>query len=111
MKNLMFEPIIERLLSYQRLFANNSKSIIEYIQNFLKNFNQYLNLYFNKIRYKIEFKHECYLLGQYLGNVDSKKYDLSHDKEFLSMIEKIKFTKEQISRNEIEISKLSNMKL
>ena len=111
MKNLMFEPIIERLLSYKRLFANNSKSAIDHIQNFLKNFNQYLNLYFNKIKYKIEFKHECYLLGQYLGNVNSNKYDLSHDKEFLTMIEKIKVTKEQINRNQIEISKLSNMEL
>ena len=107
----MFDPVIERLLSYQRLFANNSKSVIDYIQNFLKNFNQYLSLYFNKIKYKIEFKHECYLLGQYLGNINSNKYDLSHDKEFLSMIEKIKFTKEEINRNNIEISKLSNMKL
>ena len=111
MKNLMFEPIIERLLSYQRLFANNSKSAIDHIQNFLKNFNQYLNLYFNKIKYKIEFKHECYLLGQYLGTVNSNKYDLSHDKEFLTIIEKIKVTKEQINRNQIEISKLSNIKL
>ena len=111
MKNLMFEPIIERLISYQRLFANNSMSVIEHIQNFLKNFNQYLNLYFNKIKYRIEFKYECYLLGKYLGNVNSNKYDLSHDKEFLSMIEKIKFVKEQINRNDIEISKLSNMKL
>ena len=39
------------------------------------------------------------------------KYDLSYDKEFLSMIDKIKFAKEQIDRNDIEISKLSNMKL
>ena len=107
----MFEPVIERLLSYQRLFIDNSKTAIDYIQNFLNNFNQYLNLYFNKIKYKIEFKHECYLLGQYLGNIDSNKYDFSHDKEFLSMIEKIKFRKEQINRNDIEISKLSNMKL
>ena len=107
----MFEPVIERLLSYQRLFIDNSKTAIDYIQNFLNNFNQYLNLYFNKIKYKIEFKHECYLLGQYLGNIDSNKYDFSHDKEFLSFIEKIKFRKEQINRNDIEISKLSNMKL
>ena len=52
----MFDPVIERLISYQRLFINNSKSVIDYIQNFLKNFNQYLTLYFNKVKYKIELK-------------------------------------------------------
>ena len=36
---------------------------------------------------------------------------IKHDKDFLSIIEKIKFRKEQINRNDIEISKLSNMKL
>ena len=107
----MFDPVIERLISYQRLFINNSKSVIDYIQNFLKNFNQYLTLYFNKVKYKIEFKRECYLLGQYLGDIDSNKYDLSHDKEFLSMVEKIKFIREQIFRNDNEISKLGDMNL
>ena len=34
------------------------------------------------MKYKIEFKRKCYLLGRYLGNIDSNKYDLSHDKEF-----------------------------
>ena len=97
----MFEPVIERLLSYQRLFIDNSKTAIDYIQNFLNNFNQYLILYFNKIKFKIEFKHKCYLLGKYLGNINSNKYDLSHDKDFLMMIDKIKFTKEQIDRNDI----------
>ena len=107
----MFEPVIERFLSYQKLFLDISKSTIDYIQNFLKNFNQYLILYFNKIKYKIEFKYKCYVLGKYLGNINSNKYDLSHDKDFLMMIEKIKFIKEQIDRNSIEISKLSNIKL
>ena len=107
----MFDPVIERLLSYQRLFVSNSKSLIEFIQNFFKNSNQYLILYFNKLKYKIEFKRKCYLLGRYLGNIDSNKYDLSHDKEFLSMVEKIKFLKEQIFRNDNEISKLGDMNL
>ena len=78
----MFDPVIERLLSYQRLFVSNSKSLIEFIQNFFKNSNQYLILYFNKLKYKIEFKRNCYLLGRYIGNIDSNKYDLSYDKEF-----------------------------
>ena len=106
----MFEPILERLTSYHRIFSRNTKGFLDYLLNFLGNFNQYILLNIKRLQYNFEFKRECYLLGRYLGELNENKYDLSHDKVFMDHIDKIKLKTAQINRNNNEISSLSKDK-
>lgn len=106
----MFEPILERLTSYHRIFARNSKEVFNFSINFLSNLNQYLLLSLKKLQYDFEYRRECYLLGRYLGELDGSKYDLSHDKVFIDHIDKINLKTAQINRNNNEISSLSKDK-
>lgn len=103
----MFEPILERLTSYHRIFSSNTKGFLEYSLNFLSNFNQYLLLNLKKLQYDFEYRRECYLLGRYLGQLEGRKYDLSHDKVFIEHIDKINLKITQINRNNNEIASLS----
>ena len=102
----MFEPILERLTSYHRIFSSNTKGFLEYSLNFLSNFNQYLLLNLKKLQYDFEYRRECYLLGRYLGQLEGRKYDLSHDKVFIEHIDKINLKTAQINRNNNEIASL-----
>ena len=103
----MFEPILERLTSYHRIFSRSMKLFFDHSIRFLGNFNQYILLNIKRFQYDFEFKRECYLLGRYLGELDGNKYDLSHDKFFRDHIEKIKLKNAQINRNNNDISSLS----
>ena len=103
----MFEPIVERLSSYQKVISNNSREFISSTSNFIKNINQYLLLNIKKIKYNFELRREYYYLGKYLSELRKNKYDLSHDKVFIDYIEKIKFKNALIKKNNDELSSLS----
>ena len=103
----MFEPIVERLSSYQKVIFNNTKEIVSLTSNFIKNINQYLLLNIKKIKYNFELRREYYYLGKYLSDLKKNKYDLSHDKMFIDYIEKIKFKNALIKKNNDELSSLS----
>ena len=103
----MFEPIVERLSSYQKVISNNSREFISSTSNFIKNINQYLLLNIKKIKYNFELRREYYYLGKYLSELKKNKYDLSHDKLFIDYIEKIKFKNALIKKNNDELSSLS----
>ena len=103
----MFEPIVERLSSYQKVISNNSREFISSTSNFIKNINQYLLLNIKKIKYNFELRQEYYYLGKYLSELKKNKYDLSHDKLFIDYIEKIKFKNALIKKNNDELSSLS----
>ena len=103
----MFEPIVERLSSYQKVISNNTKEIVSLTSNFIKNINQYLLLNIKKIKYNFELRGEYYYLGKYLSDLKKNKYDLSHDKIFIDYIEKIKFKNAIIKKNDDELSSLS----
>jgi len=101
------EPIFQRIFSYQKVFSKKIKKISGKVFFFIKHINQYLLLNFKKIKYRFEFRRECYYLGKYLSNLDSNKYDLSHDEIFVNHIENIKIKKELINKNEDNLSVLS----
>ena len=103
----MFEPIVERLSSYQKVISSNTKEIVSSSSNFIKNINQYVLLNIKKIRYNFELRREYYYLGKYLSDLKKNKYDLSHDKMFIDYIEKIKFKNALIKKNNDELSSLS----
>ena len=103
----MFEPIVERLSSYQKVISNNSKEFISSTSNFVKNINQYLLLNIKRIKYNFELRQEYYYLGKYLSDLKINKYDLSYDKMFIDYIEKIKFKNALIKKNNDELSSLS----
>ena len=103
----MFEPILDRLTSYHRIFSRNTKGFLENSLNFLRNFNQYLLLSIKKLQYDFEYRRECYLLGRYLGQLEGRRYDLSHDKVFIEHIDKINLKTAQINRNNNKIASLS----
>ena len=103
----MFEPIVERLSSYQKVISNNTKEIVGLTSNFIKNINQYVLLNIKKIKYNFELRREYYYLGKYLSDLKKNKYDLSHDKMFIDYIEKIKFKNALIKKNNDELSSLS----
>jgi len=103
----MFDPIVERLSSYQKVISINTKKLLSLTLNFIKNINKYLLLNINKIKYNFELKQEYYYLGKYLSNLKINKYDLSHDKIFIDYIEKIKFKNTLIKKNNDELSSLS----
>ena len=103
----MFEPIVERLSSYQKVISNNTKEIVSSSSNFIKNINQYVLLNIKKIKYNFELRQEYYYLGKYLSDLKINKYDLSHDKMFIDYIEKIKFKNALIKKNNDELSSLS----
>jgi len=103
----MFDPIVERLSSYQKVISINTKKLLSLTLNFIKNINKYLLLNINKIKYNFELKQEYYYLGKYLSNLKINKYDLSHDKIFIDYIEKIKFKNTLIKKNNDDLSSLS----
>lgn len=103
----MFEPIVERLISYQKVISNNTKEIVSLILNFIKNINQYLLLNIKNIKFNFELRREYYYLGKYLSDLKKNKYDLTHDKMFIDYIEKIKFIIDLIKKNNDELSSLS----
>ena len=103
----MFEPIVERLSSYQKVISSNTKEIVSSSSNFIKNINQYVLLNIKKIKYNFELRREYYYLGKYLSDLKKNKYDLSHDKIFIDYIEKIKFKNALIKKNNDELSSLS----
>ena len=103
----MFEPIVERLSSYQKVISNNAKDFIDSASNFIRNINQYLLLNIKKTKYDFELRREYYYLGKYLSKLKKDKYDLSHDKVFIDYIEKIKFKNVLIKKNSNELSSLS----
>ena len=103
----MFEPIVERLSSYQKVISSNTKEIVSSSSNFIKNINQYVLLNIKKIKYNFELRREYYYLGKYLSDLKKNKYDLSHDKMFIDYIEKIKFKNALIKKNNDELSSLS----
>ena len=103
----MFEPIVERLSSYQKVISSNTKEIVSSSSNFIKNINHYVLLNIKKIKYNFELRREYYYLGKYLSDLKKNKYDLSHDKIFIDYIEKIKFKNTLIKKNNDELSSLS----
>jgi len=103
----MFEPIVERLISYQKVISNNTKEIVSLTLNFIKNINQYLLLNIKNIKLNFELRREYYYLGKYLSDLKKNKYDLTHDKMFIDYIEKIKFIIALIKKNNDELSSLS----
>jgi len=103
----MFEPIFERLISYQKVISNNTKEIVSLTLNFIKNINQYLLLNIKNIKLNFELRREYYYLGKYLSDLKKNKYDLTHDKMFIDYIEKIKFIIALIKKNNDELSSLS----
>jgi len=103
----MFDPIVERLSSYQKVISINTKKLLSLTLNFIKNINKYLLLNINKIKYNFELKQEYYYLGKYLSDLKINKYDLSHDKIFIDYIEKIKFKNTLIKKNNDDLSSLS----
>ena len=103
----MFEPIFERLISYQKVISNNTKEIVSLTLNFIKNINQYLLLNIKNIKFNFELRREYYYLGKYLSDLKKNKYDLTHDKMFIDYIEKIKFIITLIKKNNDELSSLS----
>ena len=103
----MFEPIFERLISYQKVISNNTKEIVSLTLNFIKNINQYLLLNIKNIKFNFELRREYYYLGKYLSDLKKNKYDLTHDKMFIDYIEKIKFIIALIKKNNDELSSLS----
>ena len=103
----MFEPIVERLSSYQKVISSNTKEIVSSSSNFIKNINQYVLLNIKKIKYNFELRREYYYLVKYLSDLKINKYDLSHDKMFINYIEKIKFKNALIKKNNDELSSLS----
>ena len=101
------EPIVQRILSYQKVFSKKIKDITQRAFFFIRHINQYLLLNFKKIKYNFEFRRECYYLGKYLSNLNDDKYDLSHDRIFIDYIDNIKNRKELIDKNKDNLSILS----
>ena len=102
----MFDPIFERLMSYNKVVSSGLSKHSSRLINVAKNINSYISMISNKIRYQIQIKKEYNKLGNYLSSLDSNKYDLSNDKYFENLMNRVMYTKKLLDKNNEDLSLL-----
>ena len=102
----MFDPIIERIISYKKVVSSSLQKHYLRFVNIINNINNYISILSKKIRYQFDLKHEYLKLGEYLSNLDKDKYDLSKDKFFVEQMNKIIYKKKLLDKNKEKLSTL-----
>ena len=104
----MFDPILERVISYRRVVFESFSSWFSVLLNVSRHANHYIYIIFKKIRYSLELKKELYYLGKYVSKIDKRKYDLSSDKAFIDMMARIGYMQKMVDRNDRDLSELKD---